>query len=308
MTGPGAGLAALRPLLGEINDAKRIHASGRLGSLASQGFARSWAALLAGESPRRVALFESAATVASSRLGAIDSAVLAGAGLGPGEVREVLRLAVREAAGGLQPSEVAGLSEAVDGLPGYFERSGEVTSVPSWVASLAAQPRAGATRPGHPRLILEPAESHAEHCYVTAVYAVLVSPAFGAEPAGPFLAGLAHHLQNAFLPDSGFAGEELLGRHLAPIMARLAARAMAELPAPLAGSVAEALELLPHAETPEARAFHAADVLDRVLQMDQYARVAAFELRQALDELDLVHPGPLQAFQLRVLDDSGLRR
>ena len=307
MSGPIAGLAGLRPLLGEINDAKRVRASGRPGSLASLGFARSWAALLDGVPARRVALLEAAAAVASARLGAIDSAVLADAGLGPSEVREVLRRAVGEAVGGLPPAEVAGLLDAVDGLPDYFARSREAAATPSWVAALAAQPRAGATRPGHPRLVLEPAESHAEHCHVTAVYAVLVAPSFGAEPAGPFLAGLAHHLHNAALPDSGFAGEELLGGHLAPIMARLAARAMAELPAPLAGAVAEARRLLPHAETPEARAFHAADVLDRVIQMGQYARVAAFELGQALDELDLVHPGPLQAFQLRVLDDSGLR-
>lgn len=301
------GLDGLRTLLGEINDAKRVRAAGCASSLSGRAFARSWAALLAGETPGRVARFEAAAAVASARLGATDAAVLLDAGLGPTEVRGVLRGAIRAAAGGaLDPAEVAGLLDAVDGLPDYAGRFPEAAAVPSWVSALAAQPRAGATRPGHPRLILEPPESHAEHCHTTAVYAALVAPRFGATPAGPFLAGLAHHLHNAYLPDSGFAGEELLGEHLAPVVERLTARAMAELPGPLAEAVADARGLLPHAETPEARAFHAADVLDRVLQMDQYARVAAFELRHALDDLDLVHPGPLQAFQLGVLAAAGL--
>ena len=64
--------------------------------------------------------------------------------------------------------------------------------------------------------------------------------------------------------------------------------------------------VLPDATTAEGRAFHAADVFDRVLQMEQYARVAAFETRQALVDLDLVHPGPLQAFHQDVLDAVGL--
>lgn len=308
MTGRAEGLAGLRPLLGEINDAKRVRAAGRASSLAGRAFARSWAALVAGEPPGRVARREAAAAVCSARLGGIDAAVLVDAGLGRAEVLGVLRRAVREAAGGaLGPGEVDGLLDEVDGLPDHDERFGGAAAVPSWVAALDAQPRAGATRPGHPRLILEPAESHAEHCHVTAVYAALVAPRFGADPAGPFLAGLAHHLHNAYLPDSGYAGEELLGEHLAPAMERFTARAMAELPAPLAAAVEEARGLLPHVETPEARAFHAADVIDRVLQMDQYARVAAFELRQALEDLDLVHPGPLQAFHLRILADAGLR-
>ncbi len=122
----------------------------------------------------------------------------------------------------------------------------------------------------------------------------------------PFLAGLSHHFHNAYLPDSGFAGEELLGARLAPIMARFTAQAMAQLPDPLAARVADARTVLDHADSPEARAFHAADVLDRVLQMEHYAQVSAFELRQALDDLELVHAGPLQAFQNAVLAEAGL--
>ena len=301
-----AGLSAISPLLGEVNDLKRIYAAGRPGSLAARGFARAWAALIVGESPAFVARSEAAAAVAAARLGAIDPATLTGAGLSPGDVREVLVAAIDAAADSLDYRTHHELRAAVVDLPDYLARFNEPTGLPSWVGLLAVQPRAGATRPGRPRLILEPAESHTEHCYVTAIYAALIAPQFDADSAVPFLAGLAHHFHNALLPDSGFAGEELLGRHLATTVARFTEAAMAELPKPLAAEVAEARRILPHAETPEARAFHAADVLDRVLQMAHYARVAAFELRQALDDLDLVHPGPLQAFQVDVLSGAGL--
>ena len=39
-------LAGLQPLLGELNDLKRIRRAGRAGSLAGRGFARAWSALV----------------------------------------------------------------------------------------------------------------------------------------------------------------------------------------------------------------------------------------------------------------------
>ena len=62
--------------------------------------------------------------------------------------------------------------------------------------------------------MLEPPEGHGDHCLVVAVLAAVLAPRYGADPARPFLAGMAHHLHNAALPDSGFAGEMLLGEHL----------------------------------------------------------------------------------------------
>ena len=300
------GLANLRPLLGELNDLKRVRRAGRAGSLAGRGFVRAWSALISGDDPAQVVGWEVASAVASARLGAIDPVTLTDAGLGPAEVREVLDAAIHAVASSLDPRALDPIRRSIATLPGYLARFEVPFGLPAWVSALADQPRAGATRPGHPRLILEPAEGHDEHCYLTAVYAALVAPAFDADPTVPFLAGLAHHLHNAQLPDSGFAGEELLGRHLRPIMDRLTAEALAALPAELAATVVAARRVLAHAESPEARAFHAGDVLDRVLQMDYFARAARFELRQALDDLDLVHPGPLQAFQLDVLSGSGL--
>jgi len=75
---------------------------------------------------------------------------------------------------------------------------------------------------------------------------------------------------------------------------------------PLRDRVAAALQEIAAAATPNARAFHAADVVDRVLQMRHYARAAAFTLDQALDDLDLVHPGPVQSFHHEVLAAAAL--
>lgn len=298
-----ADLGALRPLFGELNDLKRVRDAGRAGSLAERGFLRAWSDLVSGDDPREVTLREVGSAVVAARLGGIDRGVLLRGGLTVAEATGVLLNSLEAWSGAIDTGLGDGLRSRIAEEPKLV---GYRAEPPAWARTLANQPRAGATRPGRPRIVLEPPESHAEHCYLTAVYAAIVAPAIGADPVAPFLAGLAHHLHNASLPDSGFAGEELLGDHLAPLMRRFTDEAIAGLPAPLAAAIREARGLLDHAETPEARAFHAGDVLDRVLQMEQYARVAAFELRQALVDLDLVHPGPLQAFHLEVLGATGL--
>jgi 5'-deoxynucleotidase YfbR-like HD superfamily hydrolase len=294
--------AALIPLLREINDLKRVRAAGIDGTLAGRAFRRSWGRLVAGDSPVTVALRETALAVAGCRLGGIDRAMLTRAGLSDGEATEVLQSAFDAVADPLDPLLAATLRDHLN------EPEPAAAEAPAFVHDLERQPRAGATRPGHPRLILEPPESHADHCMIVAVYAVLLGPAYRADPAVPFLAGLAHHFHNAVMPDSGFAGEMLLGRHLEPVMARLTEEIVAMLPDHLARACREARTILPDAETPEAKAFHSADVIDRVLQMDQYARVASFELRHAVEEMELVHAGPLQDFQTGLLRTVGLIR
>ena len=294
--------AALIPLLREINDLKRVRAAGIDGTLAARAFRRSWGRLVAGDSPVTVALRETALAVAGCRLGGIDRTMLTRAGLSDGEATEVLQSAFDAVAEPLDPLLAAALRDHLS------ELEPAAAEAPAFVHDLERQPRAGATRPGHPRLILEPPESHADHCMIVAVYAVLVGPAYRADPAVPFLAGLAHHFHNAVMPDSGFAGEMLLGRHLEPVMARLTEEIIATLPDHLARACREARTILPDAETSEAKAFHSADVIDRVLQMDQYARVASFELRHAVEEMELVHAGSLQDFQTGLLRTVGLIR
>lgn len=298
-------LAPLVPLLAEVGDLKRTRTAAAAdddGSLAEGLFRRSWSALVAGEDPKRVARRETAAAVAAARLGGMDAAILRRCGLDREHALDVLDRGFDAASGALPEP----LRTELRGALGAEEADAAET-LPDFVGALARQPRAGCTRPGSPRLVLEPPESHADHCAAVAVCGVLLSEGFGAQPAAVFVAGLAHHLHNAVLPDSGFTGEELLGDRLDGILERLNAEALAALPRDLADAARSALTLVGHAGSPEARAFNAADVLDRVLQMRHYARMAQFTLDQALDEMDLVHEGPLKDFHERVLAEAGLR-
>jgi 5'-deoxynucleotidase YfbR-like HD superfamily hydrolase len=295
-------LAPLVPLLSEVGDLKRVRTADADGSLAERLFGRSWSALVAGEDPKRVARREAAAAVAAARLGGVDASILHRCGLDTAYALDVLERSFDAATGALPEP----LRTELRGALGSGQTDG-ANALPGFVGALARQPRAGCTRPRSPRLVLEPPESHADHCAAVAVCGVLLSESFGAQPAAVFVAGLAHHLHNAVLPDAGFTGEELLGERLDGILDRLNREALATLPRDLADTVQSSLQLVGHAGSPEARAFNAADVLDRVLQMRHYARMAQFTMDQALDEMDLVHEGPLKDFHERVLAEAGLR-
>lgn len=296
-------LALLLPLCRELNGLKRIRVAGKKGSLAERLFLRVWGRLVAGEEPGRIAYEESAAAVAATLLAGIDADVLA-AGQVPGEARrEILQRAFDAAARPLGPALAAVLRATLTGEP----MQDPAVVLPPFVSLLAAQPRAGATRPGFPRVILEPAENHAEHCAIVAVNGVLAGGVFGADPAVPFLTGLAHHLHNAYLPDAGDAGDALLGEHQRPLLEHFRAQVLREIPAFLHEAIRYGLTTVYRADTAEARAFQAADSVDRVLEMEWHARSAAFTLETALGEMDIIHPGPVQAFQLEVMRAMRLR-
>jgi 5'-deoxynucleotidase YfbR-like HD superfamily hydrolase len=294
-----AGLAALVPLAAELCDLKRLRDASTPDSLASRSFRRAWGALLGGQKAGDVARIATADALAATRLGGIDMGVLENCGLSRTEATAVLRQSFDEVAApvdhDLARSMRAALGEPL--APG---------PVPAFAEALIRQPRAGATCPGKPRIVLEPPEGHGDHCFVVAVLAYVLAPRFEADPPAAFLAGMAHHLHNSVLPDSGFAGEVLLGEHLTPVLRRLFDRELATLPAALRSLTADALAAIPDASTPVGRAFHAADVIDRVLQMQHYDQVARFTVDQALDDMDLVHAGPTQAFHHAVLRDAAL--
>lgn len=292
-------LAAFTPLAAELGDLKRIRDASSPDSLASRLFRDSWAALLAGQNVDQVAMIATADALAATRLGGVNAGVLTMAGLTPEQARSVLGNAFDEVAGPVDRR----LAPLLRGVLGQVMRAG---TAPDFAEALIRQPRAGATCPGKPRIVLEPPEGHGDHCLVVAVLGCVLAPRFGADPATVFLAGLAHHLHNAVLPDSGFAGEVLLGDHLVPILERLFARELATLPETLRFRTEQALATIPDASTADGRAFHAADVIDRVLQMRHYHQVSAFTVDQALDDMDLVHAGPVQAFHMLVLRDAGL--
>ena len=292
-----AALARLLPLFRELNNLKRIRVAGKHGSWAERMFKRAWNRVVAGVPPAEVATSEAAGAVVATLLAGIDAGVLAEGGVDAPARLDVLQRAFDAAAAPLDPAFSARLRvtltpeliPAPDGTPLPF------------VALLVAQPRAGATRPGHARVVLEPVENHAEHCAVVAVNGVLAASVFGADPAGPFLTGLAHHLHNARLPDAGDVGDHFIGEHLRPLVETFRAQALAELPAFLHEPVRRSLDAVYRADYPEARAFQAADALDRVLEMEWHARSAAFTLDVALGDMDIIHPGPVQAFQQEVM-------
>ncbi len=228
-----AGLAGLVPLAAELCELKRVATRPRRTatrpacSAALGGAGRGASAL-------EVALETTADAVAAVRLGGIDRRVLESAGLSADEAGTVLRRSFDEVAGPIRP----GFAERLREHLGASLWSGHA---PSFAEALIRQPRAGATCPGKPRFMLDPPENHGDHCAVVAVLACLLAPRYDADPAAAFLAGMAHHLHNAHLPDSGFAGEVLLGEHLEPVIARLFERELATLPAPVAAAARDAL-------------------------------------------------------------------
>ena len=306
-----AHLERLGPLLARIADCKRIRTAREpTRSFASRRFAGAWSALAAidpgaplGPAVTAIATREAAAALLSVSLAGVDAHALRRGGLDDAAIGDVVTRAIDQAARALAPAWRERLVAAVPAL--LAEPETPICRL-AFVRPLQDQPRAGATHPSEPRLILEPPESHADHAWAVATSAVLIAGDLGADPAAPFLAGLGHHLHNAELPDAGFAGEELLGSRLGPLVARLTESALACLPIPLAAEVRASFELLPAADSISAMAFHAADVVDRVLEVVHFDRVARFRKEHALDALGLVHPGPLKPFQDRVLSATGL--
>ncbi|MCJ2106177.1 HD domain-containing protein [Methylobacterium sp. E-041] len=296
-SGPAAP-AELRDLLVEMNDLKRVRSAGRVGSIAERLFAQGWSALTGGAPAEDVALDVTATALAATRLCDLDAAFLAAAGLPDAAVSGVLVEGFDSVTTALDPH----LRDALRDRLRHRAEHPQGT-VPGFVAALAQQPRAGVTCPGRPRILLEPPENHAEHCLVVAVYGVVLSPFYRADPATVFLAAMAHHFHNAAMPDAGFTGEMLLGDHLGPIMARTTQWALDELDGPLRESVERARAVLPDNATAEGRAFHAADCIDRVLQIAQHLRAASLTMGTVLDEMELVHAGPVKGFHDRVLAD-----
>ena len=282
-TGHAVNWAAFAPVSAGLGEIKRVRAAHLPGTMAEALFARAWSALAGGSPAADVAADVTGRALVARTLGAMDAEVLADMGLEPAQIA-----AATAAGGSVSP------------------RALTFASLPLFVDRLCRQPRAGATAPGQPRTILEPAESHGDHCLIVAVLGVLIARQIGADQTRVFLAGLAHHLHNARMPDSGYAGEVLLGDALGPTVARLTSVEIATLTPGLAGWVRDALRLVGDGVSRDGQAFNAADAIDRVQQVHYHARAAAFSARTALVDLDLVHEGPLQAFQKALLRDAGL--
>ena len=170
-----------------------------------------------------------------------------------------------------------------------------------FVENLKNQPHSGATKIGAPKRIFDQPENHAEHCLAVAVIGALLAGRFGADIATVFLTGLIHHFHNAYLPDSGFAGEAALGEFLPRIFDSFRRRCLREVPENLHETIWTQFKTIETADAPEAQAFHAADVFDRVLQMLHHSEANEFTLQYAMEEVELVHAGAVQNFHYDAL-------
>ena len=298
----GSAIADQLEFLRELNDVKRLYAQ-NLGS-------RSYASLifhgatkaLHGDGPLQADVW-CAAIVSAARLGAITPSVLRDIGIDESESALILKnaiLAQRSLSAPLRDS----LTNACDVLNLVCLEN--VPQNPDWITRLAASPRAGATCPGKPRIALEPAEMHSDHCVMVAAYAFLLADTFGANREDAWLIGLCHHFHNAYLPDAGFTGEILLGNQLDRVVKSLRLRVLDTLSVSNRERIDRLFDEINDLQSPLAQTFHAADTIDRVVQMEHYERAAQFRVATALEDFNLVHEGAAQEFQHALLRSIGI--
>ena len=290
----------LLPLLRELGDLKRIRSAGRDGSIATRLFEAAWGGWLEGEAMDEVALRAMAQGLAATRLGDLDHRKLQELGLADAECVTVLQGAVAEVAGPLDSDLVGALCEKLD------QPLSAQDNLPEPIALLRDQPRAGVTGPGKPRVMLQPEENHAEHSFIVALYAGLLAPFYDADPARAFWHGMIHHLHSAAMPDAGYSGEILLGDRLDAVIDRSREIALAKLPSEPAETCREHLSIIADDVEASARAFHAADVIDRVVEIEQHLKRSGVTMGLVLDDYGLVHDGPVKPFHDRVLAEVGL--
>lgn len=289
-------LAAFVPLFWEINNLKRIRAANLKNSFAAKLYESAWQQIIGGGNVRAVAVETARNALIGATMGAIDARVLRSAELKQNAVETILCRAFDAVAAPVDTALRKEMRETIDG-----KLNSDETANPHFVELLIRQPRSGATKTGAPKRIFDQPENHAEHSIIVGVYAVLLAPIYAAEIETVFFAALAHHFHNAYLPDSGFAGEESLGEFLPRVFDVFRRKCLAEVPEKLHEKVWSALEIIEKADAPEAKAFHAADVIDRVLQMRHHAEANEFTLKYAMEEAELVHAGAIQEFHYGVL-------
>ncbi|MCY7346917.1 MAG: hypothetical protein LH614_11940, partial [Pyrinomonadaceae bacterium] len=189
-----------------------------------------------------------------ANLGAIDAEVLRSADLGRNEIETILSRAFDAVAAPVDASLRTEMRELIG-----EESNSEEAENPHFVELLIRQPRSGATKVGAPKMIFDQPENHAENSIIVGIYAVLLAPVYRADIETVFSAALAHHFHNAYLPDSGFAGEESLGEFMPAIFDSFRRRCLSEIPEKLHEKIWSALKVIEKADAPEAQAFHAAE-------------------------------------------------
>ena len=290
----------LLPLLRELGDLKRVHSAGNDGSIATRLFEAGWSAWLSGVDTDAAAYRAMAAGLAAARLGDLNHGSLRNLGLDKGAAVEVLSRGIDEVGGCLDAALVQRLKHHLGNpLPA-------ATRLPEPIAALRDQPRAGVTGPGRPRIMLQPEENHAEHSFVVALYAGLLAPEYGADPAEAFWHGMIHHLHSAAMPDAGYTGEVLLQDRLDGVIDHARELALDHLPREIADRCRETFAQIADDRTASAKAFHAGDVIDRVVEIEHHLNRSKVTMAVVLDDYGLVHDGPVKPFHDTVLEEIGL--
>ncbi|NJC28158.1 hypothetical protein [Neolewinella antarctica] len=302
---------ATAALFSELQDLKRIAPASIRYSLADDLFVKAWQAILNGAKWDAVADSITCQALLYVLFPGVDQSFFAAAGLHPSEVAKVCDQAFERTVEGRVTAATAvrlrsALAGVIEELSGIAIAEPIETTLPGCLERLREQPRAGATHPEHPRLVLLPAESHADHCLMTAVYAALSAEEYGASVGEAFVCGLAHHLHNAFLPDCGWAGELALEPYLAQVIGNCRTTALSEFTPHLRQRLSDVLLHHETIATPVGLAISSGDVLDRVLDVKWRVQAAAVTDVKVLGDLDLVHPGPLKDFQTALLNETEL--
>lgn len=298
-------LAKFVPLLREIGNLKRIRAAESEVSLAAQMFERAWGRINGGENVKSVAVSTVAEAIIAANLGAISTEVLRRANLSDNEIETILLRAFDRFANVLDEKFAVELCARIKReVAENFTANDYETA--KFVEKLKRQPRSGATKTGAAKRIFDQPENHAEHCLAVAVGGAILADFYQADFATVFLTGLIHHFHNAELPDSGFAGEELLGEFLPQVFREFRSNCLREVPENLHEEIWHLFAEIKTANAANARAFHAADVFDRVLQMRHHAEANEFTLSYAMEEMELVHAGAVQKFHYDALRGGGL--
>ena len=293
-------IASMVPVMRELSDLKRIYSSGRDGSIATRLFVDGWKRLLNEPSIEKTMEIICAQALAACRLGDLDRLKLLELGMSVTSTDEVLKRSFDAISEIIHPTLANRFRSALS----ETEISG--VQLPDFCHQLAKQPRAGITCPDRARVMLLPTENHADHCLVVAVIGALLAPVYGADASKVFLAGMSHHLYNAVMPDSGFTGEVLLGNELDSVISAATEYALASVPDMLSDRIRHVLADIKSDQTSVARAFHAADVLDRVLEIEQHLTGQKLSMLKILEEYKLVHGGPIKVFHDTVLVEAGL--
>ena len=178
------GMARFGAVARDLSELKRMRDQSTTDSVAERLFRWAWAALADGIDPGEVCVRTVADTLVATRLAGIDAGLLRDMEVERDARNAILHRGFDDAAEGLSTAALSPVREAVGGM-----RAASGRPTPEFVDRLIRQPRAGATSPGQPRLALEPAESHGDHCLVVGVLGALIALHDGIDPAPAFLAG-----------------------------------------------------------------------------------------------------------------------